>query len=133
MLSPIFDFDLAGYRDIILLDKPLCEGYLNYIKSNSDAKIWLIDGALCYSDVELNREIIGDIYREITKIPQGVNIFNFYNTLLVPGFGINQWALGIAVLNEIGVINIERPYTITFNRGIKADLGKSKILARVGK
>jgi len=131
IVSPVYDFDLSGYEDIILLDKPLSDSYYNFLRSRTNGNIWLEDDAPLYEGITLTREIMGAVYREACKMPPNNPILDFYPTIINPIFNLEQWSAGLAVLGELGVVSIEPPYVITVNKGVKADLEKSKIYAKL--
>ena len=109
MVSPVFDFDLSGYEDIIHLDE------------------------VPYDKVALTREIMAEVFRIVRKMPSGTPVFDYYDSLTKPAFDIEQWGAGLAVLAQIGVLTIEMPYNITVNSGVKADLNESALFKRLGK
>ncbi|MCL2369648.1 MAG: single-stranded-DNA-specific exonuclease RecJ [Firmicutes bacterium] len=127
MVSPVFDFDLSGYEDIILLDKPLTDAYYEFVKNHTSGNIWVTNDAPLYKGAKLNREIMGAVYKEACKMQSGTSVLDHYTTIIAPPFSLEQWTAGLAVLGELGVVNINLPYALTINKGIKADLEKSKI------
>ncbi len=127
---------LSNYRRIIFLRAPLNNGVIAYLNSVTKAEILLPDEAENKYDVSADRAVFA-AYFECMKAAgniQSASLNGYFRALnkLNPSLNLHQFMFCIQVFEELKFIKIaENPFSVSFNKGIRADLNTSQIYSFV--
>jgi ssDNA-specific exonuclease RecJ len=133
IVAPVIENNLsfANYNRIIFLDAPLNNGVISHINMLTKAEI-LVPEQFCEQyDVSVDRDVFAR-YFELIRSSQSISVASMialYKHLAKNNeINLNQFVFCINVFEELGIINVnDNPFRISINKGVRADLTKSKI------
>ena len=127
LISPAGDTDLAYYREVIFLDTPA-----DFNIPALEGKKVLVNGELCgYNSIarlDVARDTLGEIYREIRKLPSAENSVALAEML--PAYPAEEVIFAAEVFAELGLLRFENG-GIAFPKGKRSELGLSALYRAV--
>lgn len=132
--APENDINLKSYKNIFLLEKPVCDEFIKFI-TNKKAKIYAIKSNNMLSDIKTDRNVFAVYHNAIKKcisdVNNFINIYEFYNLCKdknpqLSDFNFEQFRFVLMIFEELNIIRLSND-NIEFT-GEKSDLNKSKIL-----
>lgn len=139
VVAPSFDDDnlmLSAYKRIVFLSSPLNTGIISFLNKKTKAEIYLPTDCTEKYEVSCEREIFGK-YFEIFKEAQNIHAssVNSLFRILVKKYesiSLMQFLFCLQVFEELGFVTVTAaPFALTINRGVRADLGSSKLYSHV--
>lgn len=132
-------FMLSAYNRIILLDKPITDGFIGYLNSKTKAEIFVPsreERARFVAGLHTSRLELGKYYDYIRKNTDlsAANIFAFVKSMKgrVAELDISQMMLAINVFAELGLIKTQSDrFRISLVKGERRELSESKILSEM--
>jgi len=134
--SPLFDDEnliLPFYKKIIFLDTPP-DGTVQFLNFQTSAEIYLPEQntkTICFKHISLEREVFLKYFDAIKRNnPQkAVNVFSYFRQISKQSLDLdlNQFLVCFFVFEEIGLIEREKPFNISINGNVKAELNSSII------
>lgn len=135
IFAPEQDVDYSAYENIVLLDYPLCDGFIYSLKNT---KIYVADShysSKLFGDISCNRKDFAIYHNAIkngeTKGVSATNQFEYFVKIkaLNPQFknlSYTQFCFVVMVFKELEIIEIPTNFSICFT-GKKSELTNSKI------
>lgn len=127
LISPAADAELAYYREVVFLDAPA-----DFNVRGLEGKKVLVNSEICgynsIAELETSRETLGEIYREMRKVPSAEDSVALAQML--PAYPAEEVVFAAEVFAELGLVRFEggKP---SFPKGKRAELGQSAIYRAV--
>lgn len=141
LVAPDFDSGLmlSAYDRIILLDKPLSDGFIEYLNKQTKAEIFVPkqdDRKRFIESLDTSRAALGRYYDYIRKSTDisAANIYAYTKSIKnrIREVDLSELMLAINVFSELGLIKASvGRYRLSLVQGEKRELKDSKILAYV--
>lgn len=134
IFAPEADMNLKSYKNIFLLEKPVCDGFVKFI-TDKKSRAYIINSNDMFIDIKTDRGVFTTYHNAIKKCISNttnfINMYEFYNLCKdknpqIVDFNFEQFRFVLLVFEELKIVNITSDM-IDFT-GVKSDLNKSKIL-----
>ena len=133
IVAPVMENNLsfANYNRIIFLDAPLNNGVISHLNRLTKAEIFVPEQFSEKYEVSTDRDVFAK-YFELIRSAQNAQVASqialFKHLAKTNDISLNQFVFCISVFEDLGIIRVsDTPFRISVNRGVRADLTKSKI------